>query len=217
MLMLKSSNAVKTDFSLHTATDKLNADEVIEKIKNGETLIFQAGPKMHVISVMFRMVGNDYLMFVANRGKERVSTYIKAYNIDQNLSKIQAEEILKLNTRLMGNWKNFIYLELPYILGFPTNNLKSRLPTLLDDLKGRDQQIGNCWQVSLKTLIRVMLICYACEKPDPTADLQTMESAVKDTLGPYKRFTEFMRLEMLKDYLKFRLEDHEKYAAEKAV
>ena len=110
---------VKEDFASHTVNESLTAEDIVTKMALGETMIFQAGPKLHVISVMFIKVGQEYLMFIANRGDKREKSYIKAFNINQNISLDQANEILKLNTRLDDeNWHRFVYRKLPAKLGF---------------------------------------------------------------------------------------------------
>jgi hypothetical protein len=155
---------------------------------------------------MFRVVGEDYYMLIANRGKGRKKSPIQAYLIRDDFTEDHAKEILKLNSRLSGDWENFVYDQLPSLI----TDKYPLFQEYVNNLKGRTQQIGNCWQVSLKAMVRGMLICHACQGLDKESlNSISLSGAIYGTINPYKKFTEYLRFEMLKDYLKFRITPHQ--------
>lgn len=147
------------------ASAQRRAKDIVSEIEARELVILHCivAADAHCFSVV---IWHDFLM-VCNRGlRPKEMPSIKCYGIDHR--KIEEAHIAPLlDSRLMSDWKLYIYQQLPLLLA-PKEPLKDEadLCALFESLSPKEQKVGNCSAASVKTAGRAALMLFYYNK-DP--------------------------------------------------
>jgi hypothetical protein len=186
---------------------ELSSTEIQKKYKKGKIIIFNTGWKKHTIQVIFY---KDYLI-ICNRGQGAQKTSIKIYKIDRKNHPLPENDISLLKAQA----KNFTakdgikysYETLPKSLGY-TPSLEDEVTKFINQVCVQSYQKGpSCWLTSAKTGVYALAVLEALT----THDLQSFASEKKRLTAfkksfkaanfIYKFYSEFTKIEILKQYL----------------
>lgn len=176
-----------------------------QKFKEGKTLVFMTGWDTHGVSVV---IHDDYLI-VCNRGEERKREPLKIYKIDRSkplnekaISFLQSKEPLDREQGVQ-----FFYDELPKMISSDKKEEDYIVDLINRECCQTSQKTGNCWWIAPKAGMYALLalegLLDASRKP--YFDEISKEDVFLENFGlaqaVYKQFSQFTRLELLREYL----------------
>ena len=191
---------------------KLNGREspraFLKRFKLGEPLSVTTGFVGHEFEIAFF---KNYLM-ISNRGAERELSSVHVYKIDRESSKLSESVIAEIQKGLVSpkKAKQFFYHDLPLLLGHDPNAEPDFITSFFNwEEHQKPQKMGNCWWVNQKAGIFAMTAMQAIEifensipdELDTNEKHRLCREYVDEAEKLYKKFSEFCRIQILKEYM----------------
>lgn len=194
----KACDEIKDSYDV----SKNDPAEIAKKYQLNETILFATGWQGHAIQAVFY---KDYLL-VCNRGDKRQPSSIKVFKIDRANNPLTEEDIITIQKRPFNSTYGayFFYETLPARLGFNQSDLIGKF--MDENCHQRSQKQGNCWWTSPKTGVLAMFLMQSLKEIDSqpldeNEKLAAFKKAFDAMQIVYKSYSEFARIEILKEYL----------------
>lgn len=196
-------------------TQGASGTQLLEQFKKGKNLIFDAGWSEHATNLI--IYGNYAIQ--CNRGSLSTKGGLNAKKINRSQAPCSKEDFIKIQAFYKNEgWdsaqqKQYWHVELTKQLGQEEDDL---ICEVLNHIVLSEQQIGNCWWISPKTsiLVGIVLNKMLSVKIDPNWSKEQKReaylSAQKSGMDLYREFSQFVRIEILKEYLSNKLNEFAK-------
>jgi hypothetical protein len=211
--IFQEAKTPKDSKELKTAVDVLgtihtnllaNSEEIAKQYNKGTSLCFNTGWTGHGIEVIFF----EKYMLVCNRGYDRQASSITPFAIDRTRSMSETDiEQLKFGAE-EPKQSSYFCEELPKSLGYVSDD-SDLIVRIFKRYAQHDQKGSNCDLVSAKTAVLASLAIQKLLDPKlfTGKDLIAYEQAFNEAYATYKQFSEFCRIQVLKEYLQFKVEE----------
>ena len=194
----------------------LPAQELLKDFKNGKDILFDSGwSSGHITNLI---LFQDYLIQI-NRGEMKRNGGIIAKKLNRESATSTKEDFSKIQMAYTKegwgdlNQKQYWHEGLFKNLAAEEEDIICKV---LNKQILSDQKMGNCWWLSPKTSILIILALKKMKKVtlDPSwsesQKLEAYEKAYTQAYNLYQKFSHFVRFEILREYLDNKMDELEK-------